>query len=87
MAPEAAELRDLEEAVRRISWGGDRRRGVARIELGGRHVGTVVTVRGEGREVALRLEVPRGSDAGNLPERLVERLTARGLTVTEIDTE
>jgi len=82
---EVADARELEEAVRRIAWGGDRRRGVARLELGGSYEGTVVTVRGEGREVSLRLELRPGTDARNLPERLVERLTARGLTVTAVE--
>jgi hypothetical protein len=83
--PDAADTRALEDAVRRIAWGGDRRRGVARLELGGSYAGTVVTIRGEGREVALRLEVPRGASVNRLPERLVERLEARGLTVTAVE--
>ncbi len=82
---DATDARALEDTVRRIAWGGDRRRGVARLELGGNYEGTVVTVRGEGREVALTLEIPPGTDVNRLPERLVERLTARGLTVTTIE--
>jgi hypothetical protein len=81
----AADLVAFEEAVRRVAWGGDRRRGVARIELGGEYAGTSITVRGEGREVALRVEVARGCDARDLPARLVERLEARGLRVTELE--
>ena len=83
--PLAAELSVLEEVVKRVSWGGDRRRGVARIELGGEHAGTAIVVRGEGRDVSLRIEVRRGGDAGALPERLRERLHARGLSVTDIE--
>jgi len=83
--PDAADTRALEDAVRRIAWGGDRRRGVARLELGGSYEGTVVTVRGEGRDVALKLEVRPGTNVNRLPERLVERLEARGLTVTEVE--
>ncbi len=79
------ELVAFEEAVRRVAWGGDRRRGVARIELGGEYAGTSIVVRGEGRDVALRVEVARGCDARDLPARLVERLEARGLCVTELE--
>ncbi len=75
----------LEEAVRRIAWGGDRRRGVARIELGGEHLGTAVVVRGEGSEVSVCIELGHGRDAGSLPERLAERLRARGLSLLEVE--
>jgi hypothetical protein len=79
------ELARLEEAVRRIAWGGDRRRGVARIELGGELGGTTLEVRGEGRDVSLRIELGRGRDAGSLPERIAERLRARGLSLTDVE--
>lgn len=75
----------FEEAVRRVAWGGDRRRGVARIELGGEYAGTSIIIRGEGRELSLRVEVAPGCDARDLPARLVERLEARGLCVTELE--
>ena len=81
----ASDLVAFEEAVRRVAWGGDRRRGVARIELGGQYAGTTIVVRGEGRDLAVRVEVARGSDAGDLPARLVERLEARGLRVIELE--
>jgi hypothetical protein len=81
----ALELAAFEDVVRRVSWGGDRRRGVARIELGGEYAGTSVIIRGEGRELSLRVEVARGADARDLPARLVERLAARGLQVTDIE--
>jgi hypothetical protein len=72
------------EVLQRVAWGGDRRRGVARLELGGEFAGTVVIVHGEGREVALELTLPVGRCAGELPERLAARLTARGLVVREL---
>jgi hypothetical protein len=81
----ASDLVAFEEAVRRVAWGGDRRRGVARIELGGEYAGTAIVIRGEGRDLAVRVEVGRGSDARDLPARLVERLEARGLRVTELE--
>jgi hypothetical protein len=84
-AASVAELAAVEEAVRRVAWGGDRRAGVARIELGGAHVGTAIVVRGAGRAVALSIELGSSSSAGSLPERLVERLKARGLTVTDVE--
>jgi hypothetical protein len=42
-------------------------------------------VRGAGREVSLSIELARGADVGALPERLVARLRARGLAVTEVE--
>lgn len=84
-APSLADLAAVEEVVRRVAWGGDRRSGVARIELGGAHLGTAIVVRGTGREVSLSIEVGRGSDVGELPARLLERLRARGLDVTELE--
>jgi len=78
----ALDFTALEEAVRRVAWGGDRRRGVARIELGGEHAGTAVVVHGEGRSVGLSVQGAAGTAAGELAERLLERLRARGLDVT-----
>jgi hypothetical protein len=72
------------EVLQRVAWGGDRRRGVARLELGGDLAGTVVVVRGEGREVTLELTLPAGGSASDLPERLAARLSARGLVVREL---
>ena len=79
------ELAAVEEAVRRVAWGGDRRSGVARIELGGAHLGTAIVVRGAGRAVALSIELGSGSDSRSLPALLVERLKARGLAVTDVE--
>jgi hypothetical protein len=72
------------EVLQRVAWGGDRRRGVARLELGGELAGAVVVVRGEGREVTLELTLPAGRSAGELPERLAARLAARGLVVRDL---
>jgi hypothetical protein len=77
------ELAAIEDAVRRVAWGGDRRRGVARIELGGEHAGTSIVVHGEGRSVGLSVEYAAGVRAGELAERLLERLRARGLEVSQ----
>lgn len=73
------------ELVRAVAWGGDRRRGAARLELGGsRFGGTCVVVQADGREVTLELEAPPHVDAAELGARLRERLERRGLIVHSI---
>lgn len=72
----------MEQLVRRIVWGGDRRRGVARIELDGDFAGTTIWVRGEGRALALEVTWGPGIEGEALTERLLARLRARGLEVT-----
>lgn len=69
------------ELVKRVQWGGDRRRGVARIELA---AGAVIVLENEGREVTLDITLPPGSENEDLPERLSKRLEARGIAVTAI---
>jgi hypothetical protein len=69
----------IERAVERLSFGGDRRTGMARIELGGSWTGTVLVVRVSGREVRLELELAGRPGAAALAERLAARLRARGL--------
>lgn len=75
----------IEDAVRRVAWGGDRRRGVARIELGGEHEGTAIIVHGEGRSVGLSVHGAAGAATGELAERLLGRLRARGLEVSRVE--
>jgi hypothetical protein len=72
------------EIVRTIAWGGDRRRGAARIELGGeRFGGTKVTVEVDGDRLRLGLDAPVGVDSFELRQRLTARLERRGLSVEE----
>jgi hypothetical protein len=72
------------EIVRTIAWGGDRRRGAARIELGGeRFGGTKVTVEVDGDRLRLGLDAPPGVDSVELRQRLTARLERRGLSVEE----
>jgi hypothetical protein len=78
------ETRIVEEVVRRVAWGGDRRRGVARIELDGEYRGTTVWLESDGRTVELSVELAPGLDARALPERLLGRLRGRGLDVVEV---
>jgi hypothetical protein len=75
------------ELVRAIAWGGDRRRGLARIELGGeRFAGTRVFVEVQGTAIRLELEPPPGVDGADMAElrsRLVRRFEQRGFSVGE----
>jgi hypothetical protein len=67
-----------------VLWGGDRRRGVARIELDGDFAGTTIWIRGEGRALELDVTLGPGLEGSGLTERLIGRLRARGLAVTEL---
>ena len=75
----------VEHVVRRVVWGGDRRRGVARIELDGDFEGTTIWVRGEGRALELEVLLGPGLKSESLPERLLGRLRARGLEVSGLE--
>jgi hypothetical protein len=70
---------------RRVAWGGDRRRGSARIELGeGALSGATLVVHTHDNEVSVELELPPGGSAHDWQRRLSERLERRGLTVGRI---
>jgi hypothetical protein len=71
--------------VQRICIGGDRRRGVARIDLDGDYAGTTVWVRGEGRAIELEVVLGPGVSAAGLPERLAFRLRAKGLDISSLE--
>jgi len=74
----------VREIVRAIAWGGDRRRGTARIELGGSRLGGgTVVVHAEGTVIRLELEGPPDVDTTELRARVVARLEARGFTVQD----
>jgi hypothetical protein len=73
------------ELLRSLAWGGDRRRGTARIELGaGRYGGTTLQVDVVGEGLCIDLEAPPGVDAAALGARLAERFAARGLRVESL---
>ena len=73
----------VEEIVRRISWGGDRRSGTARIELGrGALEGGAIVVQALGRQVKVELDLPPGFDGRELEDRLRRRLSSRGIDVS-----
>lgn len=87
LGPSVASLLDplVAELVRSIAWGGDRRRGAARLELGGKRFGGAsVVVHADGKAIALEIAAPAHADAHELGERLRERFEARGLTVRTV---
>ncbi|MEO8904625.1 MAG: hypothetical protein ABI488_19630 [Polyangiaceae bacterium] len=84
-APSALPLREdlqnlLTGLARRVAWGGDRRKGSARIELSeGALAGATLVVHAEQRSVSVEIELPGGVSAGSgLQQRLLERLEGRG---------
>ncbi len=75
----------LAELIQSIAWGGDRRRGTARIELGaGRLAGTALVVAVDDAGLRLQVEAPSGVDSEALVERIRERLAARGQSLDEV---
>jgi hypothetical protein len=66
--------------ARRVAWGGDRRKGSARIELSeGPLAGATLIVHTEQRSVCVELELPAGGGlAGDWQQRILERLEERG---------
>ncbi len=75
----------VENVVRSVVWGGDRRRGVARLELDGDYAGTTIWVRGEGRSLEVEISLGSRPESTALPARLLERLRARGLDVAAVE--
>lgn len=74
----------VSDVVRSIAWGGNQRRGAARIELGGeRYGGTRLVVEVDGDELRLRVDAPPGVDADDLRARLAERFARRGLSLRD----
>jgi hypothetical protein len=69
--------------ARRVAWGGDRRKGSARIELcEGPLAGGTLIVHAEQRSVCVELELPAGGgSAGDWQQRILERLEERGFSV------
>lgn len=87
-APAAARLPDevaLERLVKRFAWGGNGKRGTARIELGaGPLSGATLLLSGEGRELRLEIEGADEGAARAFVRRLEERLSAKGLTLETV---
>ena len=68
--------------ARRVAWGGDRRKGSARIELSeGPLAGATLIVHTEQRSVTVELELPAsGGAAGVWQQRILDRLEERGFS-------
>lgn len=75
----------VEQLVRAVAWSGDRRRGAARIELGGSSFGGAkLWIESDGNALRIELDAPPGVDASLLAARLTARLEARGLQVAQL---
>jgi len=76
---------EIERAVRRIAWGGDRQRSIAYIELAaGELSGATLTLEARGRAVSIVVDVAPGTSTAGWAERLAERLAGRGLEVESV---
>ncbi|MBI3201772.1 MAG: hypothetical protein HYZ29_09545 [Myxococcales bacterium] len=75
----------LERLVRRFSWGGNGKRGSARIELGsGPLAGATLVVHAEGREVSIEVEGGEDHAVGELARRVKARLDGKGLVLRDV---
>lgn len=84
-APMPVPSADLQQLLtglaRRVAWGGDRRKGSARIELSeGALAGATLIVHTEQRSVCVELELPAGAGTQGWEARLTERLEGRGFS-------
>ncbi len=68
--------------MKRLAWGGDGRRGVARLEISaGSLAGAEIVVEVLGREVEVSIRSPPEAVEPDLVERLRARLGERGLSL------
>ena len=82
---DAAQL--VERWVRRVALGGDSRRGVARLDIGGgRYAGAELVVVAEARHVSVKLSLNGAEGDEGLSKRLRAGLEAKGYAV-EIDVD
>ena len=87
-APAAMPVREdlqnlLTGLARRAAWGGDRRKGSARIELSeGALAGATLVVHTEQRAVSVELELPPGTPALGWQQKIAERLEGRGFAAS-----
>jgi hypothetical protein len=86
-APAALPVREelqllINGLARRVAWGGDRRKGSARIELSeGPLAGATLIVNTEQRSVTVELELPASSGAADAwRQRILDRLEERGFS-------
>lgn len=84
-APALTQLTGVERLLRRCAWGGDKTRGVARLEFGaGALAGSTLLIEADHGTLSLVLELPAGSEDDGWAERLRARLHGRGLSVSEL---
>jgi hypothetical protein len=75
----------LEGLVRRLSWGGNGRRGTARLELcSGSLAGATLLVHADGDQLSIELEGGDPGAAQELLRRVAPRLRERGLELTDV---
>lgn len=82
LLPPSADLQQLLTGLaRRVAWGGDRRKGTARIELSeGALAGATLVVHTDQRSVSVELELPAGAGSQGWEARLTERLEGKGFS-------
>lgn len=74
-----------EQLVKKLAWGGNARKGAARIELGaGVWSGATITVVTDEHGVSLELESVGDAEGEGLGQRLRQRLEAKGLQVQDV---
>lgn len=73
----------MPSVVRRIAWGGDKRKASVRMELGGGLDGAVVLVHAEEGKLQVEVDGPAG-EVDQFRERITDRLRRRGLDVSEV---
>lgn len=77
-------LAHMERVLRRIAWGGDKTRGVARLEFGeGVLSGGTLLIEASSGGLSMVLELPPDASLDAWAERLAQRLRARGLRIDE----
>ena len=71
--------------VRRLAWGGDGRRGTARIEIAaGEWAGAAIVVHAVERQVRIEIDLPEGVPLESWRERIAARLRERGVELLEL---
>lgn len=71
------------QVVRKIAWGGDKRKAAVRMELGGGLSGAVVVVHSDEGRLRVEVDGPAG-EVDRFRERIEARLRKKGLDVTEV---
>jgi len=76
----------MTKLVRKVAWGGDGRRGAARIELGaGELAGATILVESDNGALSVDVELPPGAAADVWRERLEKRFKGRGFDLVELN--